>query len=54
MLTVKWFMRLLSDAVLVGVTNRTPLQSAVILFFLVIGLVIVASQVSAPVIYTLF
>ena len=54
MLAIKWFLRTVWDAILVGVVNRSPWQSILIVFFLFVGLIIVASQVSAPFIYTLF
>jgi hypothetical protein len=54
MLALKWFWRLLRDAVWVGIVNRSPLQSLVVVFLIFLGLLIVASQVSAPFIYTLF
>ena len=54
MLAIKWFLRTVWDALLVGIVNRSPWQSILIVFFLFLGLIIVASQVSAPFIYTLF
>jgi hypothetical protein len=54
MLLVKWTWRLLHDVVMFGIVNRSPLTSFTILLLLVVGLVIVAAQISAPFIYTLF
>ncbi|MFT3769738.1 MAG: hypothetical protein QM820_30240 [Minicystis sp.] len=51
---LRWITRMLRDVVLFGVVNRSPVMSVAILAFLAIGLTIVAAQVSAPFIYTLF
>jgi hypothetical protein len=53
-LAVKWFYRILRDCVMMGYVNRSPWQSLLILALLFLGLLIAASQVSAPFIYTLF
>jgi hypothetical protein len=54
MLFLRWSIRLLRDVVMFGIVNRSLAMSFWILFFLGIGLVIAAAQVSAPFIYTLF
>ena len=54
MLLLNWSTRLLRDVVMFGFVNRSLMMSLSILFFLVVGLVIAAAQVSAPFIYTLF
>jgi hypothetical protein len=52
--TLRWTGWLLKDVVLFGWVNKSPKTSLGILFFLGIGLIIGAAQVSAPFIYTLF
>lgn len=54
MLFLHWTSRLLRDVILFGIVNRSPMMTLSILFFLVLGLVVAAAQVSAPFIYTLF
>ena len=54
MLAIKWFCRLLCDTLVMGIANRSPWQSLFILVLVFVGLLITASQVSAPFIYTLF
>jgi hypothetical protein len=54
MLLLRWSIRLLRDVVMFGIVNRSLAMSFWILFFLAIGLVVAAAQVSAPFIYTLF
>lgn len=49
-----WVLRMLRDVFLFGVVNRSFAMSFALLAFFVIGLSIVAAQVSAPFIYTLF
>ncbi|MDZ4829126.1 MAG: hypothetical protein SGJ09_02880 [Phycisphaerae bacterium] len=51
---IQWVLRLLRDVVMFGFVNRSLALSVCILFFLAVGLVIAAAQVSAPFIYTLF
>ena len=51
---LRWTGWLLKDVVLFGWVNRSPKTSLGILFFLAMGLIIGAAQVSAPFIYTLF
>ena len=45
---------MLKDMFLLGVVNRSFAMTFSLLAFLVIGLTIVAAQVAAPFIYTLF
>ncbi len=54
MVLTRWVLRMLRDVVLFGAVNGSFAMSFAILAFLVIGLTIVAAQVSAPFIYTLF
>jgi hypothetical protein len=54
MILARWVYKMVSDVVLFGVVNRSFAMSFSLLAFLVIGLAIVAAQVSAPFIYTLF
>ena len=54
MILARWVYRMVADVVLFGVVNRSFAMSFSLLAFLVIGLAIVAAQVSAPFIYTLF
>jgi hypothetical protein len=54
MLMLRWLFRMLKDVFMFGVVNRSFMMSFSLLAFFVIGLTIVAAQVSAPFIYTLF
>ncbi len=54
MILTRWLFRMLRDIFLFGIVNRSYAMSFSLLAFLVIGVTIVAAQVSAPVIYTLF
>ncbi len=54
MMMLGWLFRMLKDVFLFGVVNRSFAMSFSLLAFFVIGLTIVAAQVSAPFIYTLF
>jgi hypothetical protein len=54
MLMMRWLFRMLRDVFMFGVVNRSFAMSFSLLAFFVIGLTIVAAQVSAPFIYTLF
>jgi hypothetical protein len=54
MMLVGWVLRMLKDVFLFGIVNRSFAMSFALLAFFVIGLTIVAAQVSAPFIYTLF
>ncbi len=54
MLLLRWLFRMLADVFLFGIVNRSFAMSFSLLAFFVIGLTIVAAQVSAPFIYTLF
>ena len=54
MLLLRWLLRMIKDVFMFGVVNRSYAMSFSLLAFLVIGLTIVAAQVSAPFIYTLF
>ncbi len=51
---MRWTIRIVWDVVLSGILNRSFVLPALLLLLLVLGLVIVAAQVSAPFIYTLF
>jgi hypothetical protein len=54
MMLARWLFRMLKDVLMFGVVNRSLAMSFALLAFFVIGLTIVAAQVSAPFIYTLF
>ena len=54
MLLIRWVFRMVRDIFFFGLVNRSFAMSFALLAFLVIGLTIVAAQVSAPFIYTLF
>jgi hypothetical protein len=54
MILTRWVLKMLRDVFLFGVVNRSYAMSFALLAFFVIGLTIVAAQVSAPFIYTLF
>ncbi len=54
MLRLRWAVKLLVDIVRQGWVNGSPGLSLLCLFMLLIGLLIVGAQVSAPFIYTLF
>ncbi len=54
MLLLRWVFKMIRDVVAFGVVNRSFAMSFALLAFLVVGLTIVAAQVSAPFIYTLF
>ncbi len=54
MLLIRWIFRMVRDIVLFGAVNKSYAMSFALLAFLMIGLTIVAAQVSAPFIYTLF
>ena len=54
LLAAKWFVRVLYDSIHMGVVNRSPWQSLLIVGLIFLGLLITASQISAPFIYTLF
>jgi hypothetical protein len=54
MILTRWLFRMVKDIFLFGMVNRSYAMSFSLLAFLVIGLTIVAAQVSAPFIYTLF
>ena len=54
MVLLRWLFRMLKDVFMFGVVNRSFAMSFSLLAFFVIGLTIVAAQVSAPFIYTLF
>lgn len=49
-----WIIRLLSDVVALGWTNRSPAVSLGLIGFLLLGALFTAAQASAPFIYTLF
>ena len=54
MILTRWLFRMVKDVFLFGVVNRSFVMAFSLLAFLVIALTIVAAQVSAPFIYTLF
>jgi hypothetical protein len=54
MILARWIYRMVKDVVVYGFVNRSIAMSLALLAFLVVGLTIVAAQVSAPFIYTLF
>ncbi len=54
MLFIRWFFRMVWDIVLFGVVNKSYALSFVLLTLLVIAITIVAAQIAAPFIYTLF
>jgi hypothetical protein len=54
MLRLRWLARLLRDIFWMGMVNKTMGLSFVILGLLLIGMVVLGVQVSAPFIYTLF
>ena len=54
MMLTRWVVKMLRDVLLFGLVNRSFAMSFALLAFFVIGLTIVAAQVSAPFIYTLF
>jgi hypothetical protein len=49
-----WFARMIRDVVWLGVVNRSYALSLSILLLLLIGVLAIGAQVSAPFIYTLF
>jgi hypothetical protein len=54
MTVIRWFFRMIADIFAFGVVNRSFALSFMLLGLLVIALTIVAAQVAAPFIYTLF
>jgi len=54
MISIKWFLRMLSDVLLFGFVNRSLIMSLSVLSLIFLGLLIIAAKVSAPFIYTLF
>lgn len=50
----RWILKMLVDVVKFGIVNRSFAMSFAILAFLTIAFAIIAAQVSAPFIYTLF
>lgn len=54
MILTRWVSKMVADVVLFGFVNRSFAMSFSLLAFLAIGLAMVAAQVSAPFIYTLF
>lgn len=54
MVLTRWILKMIADVVLLGAVNRSFAMTLALLAFLVIGLTIVAAQISAPFIYTLF
>ena len=54
MILARWLFRMLRDVLLYGFVNRSFAMSFALLAFLVNGLTLVAAQVAAPFIYTLF
>ena len=51
---IYWFIRLLIEVTIQGIVNRSVVMSISVIFFLLLGLIIIAAKVSAPFIYTLF
>ena len=51
---LKWIARMVKDVVKAGVVNRSYGLSFGVIVLLVIAMAIVAAEVSAPLIYTLF
>ena len=54
MLRVVWFARMVRDVVWMGVVNRNLALSGAVLLLILLGLLAIGAQVSAPFIYTLF
>ena len=54
MIQVRWFLRMLRDIFMFGIVNRSYAMSLALLALLIIALTMVAAQVAAPFIYTLF
>ena len=54
LLLFKWLFRMVRDIVWLGHANRTWALSLAMLLLLLVGLVVIGAQVSAPFIYTLF
>jgi len=54
MLFAYWSVRMVRDVLLLGFANRSYTMSGLILLLLMIGLLAVGVQASAPFIYTLF
>lgn len=54
MMLLRWVGKMLWDVLVFGFVNRSLAMSFALLAFFVIGVTIVAAQVSAPFIYTLF
>ena len=54
LLFLDWLFRMLRDIVWLGRANRTYALSVGMLLLLLLGLVVLGAQVSAPFIYTLF
>jgi hypothetical protein len=51
---IRWFLRMVWDIFLFGIVNRSYVLSFMLLTLLVIAITIVAAQIAAPFIYTLF
>lgn len=54
MIAIRWFLRMIRDVIAFGAVNDAYAVSLVVLLLLVVGLLIIGAQVSAPFIYTLF
>lgn len=54
MLTIRWALRMLADLVKFGLVNRAIGMSLAVISLLFLGLIIVATKIVAPFIYTLF
>ncbi|MFO0757730.1 MAG: hypothetical protein U0359_14630 [Byssovorax sp.] len=54
MVFMRWLWAMLRDVFMLGVVNKSFAMSFAILSFFIIGLTIIAAQVTAPFIYTLF
>jgi hypothetical protein len=54
MVFMRWLAVMLKDVFMLGIVNRSFAMSFAILSLFIIGLTIIAAQVTAPFIYTLF
>ena len=54
LLFVPWSMRMIRDIVWLGVVNRSYALSLSVLLLLLVGVLTIGAQISAPFIYTLF
>jgi len=54
LLFVAWLTRMLRDIIWFGVVNRSYALSISVILLLLIGVLVIGAQISAPFIYTLF